>query len=188
MYNVYQDTIVITNRFLVNGDFLEQIKKVTSLHPYALILRERDLEDAAYAGLARQIASICENQNVSFFVHSKAELALNFGYEKIHMPIRLLENNPHFVKEFKQVSVSCHSLEEVQKAMELHASQIILGTIFKTDCKKGLEGKGLVFLEEACQHCNIPVYAIGGIQLERIPELKKKGAAGGCMMSGFMRL
>ena len=39
---MFKDTIVITNRKLVKGDYLEQIKKVVSLHPYALILREKD--------------------------------------------------------------------------------------------------------------------------------------------------
>jgi thiamine-phosphate pyrophosphorylase len=35
---------------------------------------------------------------------------------------------------------------------------------------------------------SIPVYAIGGITKERLLEIKQAGAAGGCMMSGMMRL
>ena len=34
----------------------------------------------------------------------------------------------------------------------------------------------------------VPVYAIGGITPERLPEVMEAGAAGGCMMSGFMKL
>jgi thiamine-phosphate pyrophosphorylase len=84
------------------------------------------------------------------------------------------------------VSVSCHSLEEAKAARG--ADMIILGTIFETDCKKGLKGKGLDFLREVCAAVSVPVYAIGGITPHRLPEIKKAGAAGGCMMSYFMRI
>ena len=91
-------------------------------------------------------------------------------------------------RDFEEISVSCHSLEDVNIAVKNGATQIILGTIFETDCKKGLKGKGIGFVEAICKACPIPVYAIGGINLERLPQVRKAGAAGGCMMSGFMQL
>ena len=66
--------------------------------------------------------------------------------------------------------------------MKNGATQIILGTIFETDCKKGLKGKGIGFVEAICKACPLPV------NLERLPQVRKAGAAGGCMMSGFMQL
>lgn len=68
------------------------------------------------------------------------------------------------------------------------ATQIILGTIFETDCKKGLKGKGTEFVREICNQCPVPVYAIGGINLERLASVMGAGAAGGCMRSGFMKM
>ena len=47
MYRDYEHTIVITNRGLVQGDFFEQMERVISLHPHAVILREKDLTDEA---------------------------------------------------------------------------------------------------------------------------------------------
>ena len=35
---------------------------------------------------------------------------------------------------------------------------------------------------------DFPVYAIGGITAARMPEILQAGAAGGCMMSGFMKM
>ena len=67
------------------------------------------------------------------------------------------------------------------------ATQIILGTIFETECKKGVLGKGVEFVREICQKCPLPVYAIGGMNLQRLPLVIDAGAAGCCMMSGFMR-
>ena len=53
---------------------------------------------------------------------------------------------------------------------------------------KGLPGRGLEFLENVCKEVDIPVYAIGGITAEKMPQILGTGAAGGCMMSGFMQL
>lgn len=63
-------------------------------------------------------------------------------------------------------------------AVKNGATQIILGTIFETECKKGLKGKGLEFVREICKACPVPVYAIGGINLERLQQVMDAGAAG----------
>ena len=83
--------------------------------------------------------------------------------------------------------MSCHSMEDMEIAVKYGATQIILGTIFETECKKGLEGRGLAVFREICHACPVPVCAIGGINMERLPLVIEAGAAGGCMMSGFMR-
>ena len=46
----------------------------------------------------------------------------------------------------------------------------------------------LLPVREICANCPVPVYAIGGINEERLPQVMEAGAAGGCMMSGFMRM
>ena len=69
-------------------------------------------------------------------------------------------------------------------------SYITAGHIYVTDCKKGLEPRGLGFLKDVCSTVNVPVYAIGGIKFDKKQweELKQKGASGGCIMSGMMEL
>ena len=79
------------------------------------------------------------------------------------------------------------------------------GHIFATDCKKGLPPRGLDFLKNVCDAVEIPVYAIGGINIAssddstaynampdisvpRLAEVMECGAAGGCIMSGMMRV
>lgn len=193
MSDRYEHTIVITNRSLVQGDFLEQLKKVARLHPYAMILREKDLSDEEYEQLAEQVLAICEDEQVRLFVHSKTEIAKRIGCRGIHMTIPGLQafsdvELRELQECFAQISVSCHSLEDMQFAVWCGATQIVLGTIFETECKKGLKGKGVAFVEEICRQCPVPVYAIGGMNEKRLPQVMAAGAAGGCMMSGFMRM
>mgnify|MGYP000712528058 FL=1 len=86
------------------------------------------------------------------------------------------------------MGTSVHSVNEVKEALELGADYLFAGNIYETDCKKGLPGRGLDFLSQVCMESSVPVYAIGGVNEERLPEILSTGAAGGCMMSGFMKL
>lgn len=193
MCKQYEHTIVITNRALVQGDFLKQMQKVIQLHPHAVILREKDLSDEEYEVLAEKLLSLCKEEKVDCFLHSRISVAYRLGCKRIHLSIPSLEamdeeKYSQLKKEFQEISVSCHSMEDVEMAVKNGATQIILGTIFETECKKGLKGKGLDFVREICKACPVPVYAIGGINMERLQMVMEAGAAGGCMMSGFMRL
>lgn len=192
MCNSYEHTIVITNRHLVQGDFLKQLEKVTKLHPHALILREKDLADDAYESLAKKVFDLCKREDITCFLHTKIEIARKIGCQNIHLSIPVLkglsETEKKALKEdFCEISISCHSMEDVEIAMAGGATQIILGTIFETECKKGVLGKGVEFVREICQKCPLPVYAIGGMNLQRLPLVIDAGAAGCCMMSGFMQ-
>ena len=189
----YEHTIVITNRALVKGDFLEQLERVLRLRPHGLILREKDLSDAAYTALAKEVLALCRKEEVLCFLHSRIPSAKELNCRNLHLSVPALdsmmpEERRQLREEFDRISVSCHSMEDMQFAVECGASQIVLGTIFETDCKKGLKGSGTGFVREICRACPVPVYAIGGITLERLPEVMEAGAAGGCMMSGFMKL
>ena len=189
----YEHTIVITNRALVKGDFLEQLERVLRLRPHGLILREKDLSDAAYTALAKEVLALCRKEEVLCFLHSRILSAKELNCRNLHLSVPALdammpEERRQLREEFDRISVSCHSMEDMQFAVECGASQIVLGTIFETDCKKGLKGSGTGFVREICRACPVPVYAIGGITPERLPEVMEAGAAGGCMMSGFMKL
>ena len=192
MCNSYEHTIVITNRHLVQGDFLKQLEKVTKLHLHALILREKDLADDAYESLAKKVFDLCKREDITFFLHTKIEIARKIGCQNIHLSIPVLKGlseteKKALTEDFCEISISCHSMEDVEIAMAGGATQTILGTIFETECKKGVLGKGVEFVREICQKCPLPVYAIGGMNLQRLPLVIDAGAAGCCMMSGFMQ-
>lgn len=185
---MYKKLIAITNRTLCSSDYFEQIARIASVHPRAMILREKDLSEAEYEEYARQVQSICEEYGVPLFIHTYDEVALRLACRRIHLSISALQKRKDVLNQFDEISVSCHSEEDVAIALEAGATQIILGTIFETECKKGLKGRGLEFVAEVTKKCPVPIYAIGGIKETNIDSVVAAGAAGGCMMSGFMRM
>lgn len=182
------DLICITNRRLCNNNFLDQIEMIASAHPKAIVLREKDLAEKEYEQLARQVMQICQKHGTQCILHSFSNAAIALGATAVHMPLPLLQKMTLQEKShFQIIGASCHSLEEAKEAQDLGCTYITAGHIFLTDCKKGLPGRGLPFLEEICKTVRIPVYAIGGISSQNIESVRKTGAAGACIMSGFMR-
>ena len=182
------DLICITNRKLCSNNFLDQIEMIASAHPKAIVLREKDLSEKEYEQLARQVMQICQKHGTQCILHSFSNVATTLGATAVHMPLPLLQKmTPQEKSHFQIIGASCHSLEEAKEAQNLGCTYITAGHIFLTDCKKGLPGRGLPFLEEICKTVRIPVYAIGGISSQNMESDRKTGAAGACIMSGFMR-
>ena len=182
------DILCITNRKLCKEDFLKRIETIASIHPKAIVLREKDLSEEEYRTLAERVIHICKNYEVPCVLHSFTKAAIALHVKAIHMPLPLLRNMSSQEKSyFEIIGASCHSLEEAQEAEKIGCTYITAGHIFLTDCKKGLPGRGLSFLQNICEKVSIPVYAIGGISTENINAVRQTGAAGACIMSGFMK-
>ena len=184
--------LAVTNRHLSVHPYPEQITRICQTHPKGLILREKDLPDEEYEKLAKNILVLCEREGVLCFLHSRIDMARKLKCEQIHLSVPALQSlseqeRSALREDFRELSISCHSMEDVEIAMAGGATQIILGTIFETECKKGVLGKGVEFVREICQKCPLPVYAIGGMNLQRLPLVIDAEAAGCCMMSGFMQ-
>lgn len=178
---------VITNSQLCNDDFLLRFEDIVKAQPDRIILREKQLSEGEYTILAEKCMNICNKYEVPFSVNTFVNTAKRLNICDIHIPLFMLKNNPLLMKNFQTVGTSVHSVEEAKTAEKLGASYIIAGHIFATDCKKGLEPRGIDFLKEVKSAVNIPVFAIGGIGMEQISPVMQTGADGICVMSHFMK-
>jgi thiamine-phosphate pyrophosphorylase len=190
------DVIAVTNRKLSQRPFLEQIKRVCQLRPEAIILREKDLSETEYAKLAEEVYNITTSYDVRLIIHTYINVARELGINTVHMSLHnMREYRKEFIDNVNKINniktgCSIHSVEEAVEARNMGASYITAGHVYATDCKKGLAPRGLDFLKNVCDSVDIPVYAIGGIDIDdgRRKEVKKYGAAGSCIMSGMMKV
>lgn len=155
--------------------------------PRAILLREKDLSEAEYAALARDVLEICQRHHVACILHNFSDMAADLGAEALQLPLPELRRMEEGKKaRYRELGASCHSIADAVEAEGLGCTYIIAGHIFETDCKKGVPPRGLDFLSEVCRAVKIPVYAIGGIQKDNIASVRAAGARGGCVMSGWM--
>ena len=181
------DIVCVTARKLCSGGFLEQLELIADARPKFIILREKDLSEEEYTALAEGAAEICRNKT-ELVLHYYWKAAIALGAGGIHLPLGIFRTLTDGDKrKFCRIGVSCHSVENAVEARKLGADYITAGHVFETDCKKGLAPRGLDFLHNVCYSVDVPVYAIGGISPDNISSVRKCGAAGACVMSGFMR-
>lgn len=180
--------ICISNRALCQDDFINRLCCISQTSVSKIILREKDLSPDEYKKLVLELFAKGDDLlKEKLILHSFYDVAIELGIKAIHMPLHLLEGMPEDKRRFFEVlGASCHSVEDALHAVSLGCTYITAGHVFDTDCKKGLPGRGLQFLEDVCKNVDIPVYAIGGINLENIKLVTDKGASGGCIMSGLM--
>lgn len=181
--------ICITNRHLVQGDFLERIEQIAALKAVdAIILREKDLSEEEYRKLSRKVLLVCEKYGKTCILHTFVQAAMELGHNKIHLPYpAFLEMDKKQRDFFRLTGVSTHAPEEARKAEQLGADYVTASHIFPTACKEGLAPRGLSYLRETVSAVKIPVYALGGIHPDNAAACLEAGAAGVCMMSEFMK-
>ncbi len=185
---MFEDFLAVTNRALCRQPFLTQIEQLAQTDVKAIILREKDLDHAEYEKLAGAVLAICDRYGKPCILHGDPKAARHWNQKRIHLPFPAFSHVGKELAEWEVVGTSVHSVKEAVLAEQAGAGYLIAGHIFETDCKAGLPGRGLDFLKQVCEAVSVPVYGIGGITPERLPLLKEAGAAGGCMMSYFMRL
>jgi len=182
------DVLCVTNRNLCEGNFLQRVEEIAANKPKGIILREKDLTEEEYKKLAEGVLLLCKKYDTLCILHSFIDAAIELGAESIHLPLHILRKMDEEKKKmFKQIGASCHSVKDAEEAQRLGCTYITAGHVFETDCKKGLEPRGLDFLKNVCESISIPVYAIGGIGSENIKSVRDAGAKGVCIMSGLMR-
>ena len=196
---------IISNRKLCENENLEkQIKKIFSAYEkkiilknfdiVALTLREKDLDKNEYLKLIEKIYPICQKYKINLILHQNYDLNLDDKYniEGIHLSYSIFKSlnqniKAELIKKYKRIGVSIHSLDEAKEVESLGASYVVAGHIFETDCKKGLEPRGLKFIKDLSSALSIPIFAIGGIDEKNSLSVINNGAFSICMMSTLMK-
>lgn len=171
--------ICVTNRTMCS----DLAKRAAALYKSGVevILREKDLSENEYERLAKKVIEVCSDVTLHTYINAAKRL----GAERIHLPLNMMTEEVR--RDFKTVGLSIHSVADAVKAEALGADYVTAGHVFVTDCKKGIAPRGLDFLKNTVCAVHIPVYAIGGVTPDNIASVRNAGAAGACLMSGFMR-
>lgn len=178
--------ICVTNRRLCFGDYLQRLEQLAQAKPYALLLREKDLDVYAYEQLALRVKEICERNSVLLIVHQHITVAEKLKLSHVQLPMPVLRAYRKAEYELC-IGASVHSIGEAAEAQSLGANYLIAGHIYATDCKPGATPRGLDFLEQVCQAVTLPVFAIGGISADKVQAIMAANAKGCCIMSEAMR-
>lgn len=197
--------IGITNRNL-SENFYGQISKISKSKLDYLIIREKDLKENELLNLSLQIKERLKTTNIKIIVNSNMNIAKIIDADGIQLSFKdftQIKNNLSTKIEkdinkdvnkleekgdiYNKVGVSIHSFEEGKIAYELGASYVIYGHVFETDCKKGVDPRGVDEIEALSKVINIPIIGLGGINQKNFEKVINAGASGIAIMSSLMK-
>jgi thiamine-phosphate pyrophosphorylase len=176
---------------------LEKIAEATEAGVDYIQLREKDLTTRDLESLAGKAVSItlklrAQNRKLktALLINSRIDVALAVNAEGVHLPAQDISPQEALIAwkcgagalarelspQSPQISISCHSPEEVAEAADA-ATMALFAPIFEKKDAPGILSTGLHALHEACGN-KIPVLALGGITLQNAHSCFQAGAAG----------
>ena len=178
---------LITNRNLVSSDeeYFRVIEEAINAGIDHIILREKELPYKIVLGYAIKIKGMIGSRKTKLFINSMYKMKNEIEGIGIHMPYNMFIELKNDING--EIGVSVHSVEEAINAYKLGASYILCSNIYETNCKKGLKGKGLLFIKDIKRVVPINVIALGGINILNYKEVLNSGADGIGIMSDIMK-
>ena len=166
------------------SDVLGKIAEAQSAGVDWIQIREKDLSARELAALLDEALKISSASKI--LVNDRLDVALAGSASGVHLTetsvsardarklASSLSGPPGFL-----VGVSCHSLDGARAAADSGADYLVFGPVFPTPSKAAYGApQGLERLAEVCRTVDIPVLAIGGIDLENAASCLAVGASG----------
>ena len=174
--------LLVTDRTQTGGRSLSSLlhQAVNAGLP-AIQLRERDLPTRELLTLAQEIHAITESCGVPLIINDRVDLMLVLGLSGVHLrsnslPVAAVRR---MIGRDRLIGVSTHSLTEVRDAGREGADYVVFGPVFDTPSKRPFGSPfGLEKLAEVCRASSVPVFAIGGITAQSVPDVRQAGAHG----------
>ncbi len=141
-------------------------------------LREKHLHDRLLLERARQVRGWTRKAGALFIVNDRPDIArlveadgVQLGQDDlpVQQARRILGPGP-------LIGVSTHNIEQVRRAILDGASYVGVGPTFPSVTKDFPNFPGLDFVRQATAETSLPVFVIGGITLENLPQAIAAGA------------
>ena len=188
MISVPRFHVVTDDHVLSDSGFLSRAAEVLEEGGAAVCLHLRGPATGGhhFYDLALHLKTVAEAAGAHLIVNDRIDVAMAVGLNAVHLGRRSLSvSETRTLVPLSTIGASCHDAVEVSAAREVDASWIILGNIFETASHPERPGLGLHILKELVVLADyVPVIAIGGVTIERVPGVLASGAWGVAVMSG----
>jgi thiamine-phosphate pyrophosphorylase len=156
------------------------------------LLQYRDKKGAARElwSESRAIVEVARQAGCSFFVNDRPDIACLVGADGVHVGQEDLtaEQARALVGPDRWVGVSTHNTKQFEEAATTSADYIAVGPIFSTSSKANPDPVvGTELLRRVRNLTEKPIVAIGGITLERAPEVLAAGADSVAVISDILQ-
>lgn len=173
--------LLITGNFLDAEDCLQRTKNALEQQGVRLVmLRAHHLSQQDFSALAEQMAVMCHAHHAKLLLNTAPEYFLSSA-DGLHLSSqRLMQcgERPVLLAADKSLGASCHNTEEIQRAVAIGADYITLSPVLPTHSHPDQSALGWRRFTELVSACPLPVFALGGVSDEHLPQANAAGAWG----------
>ena len=153
-------------------------------------LREKDLPVRELLDMAVWMRELTKGYGAKLIINDRVDVALSVKADGVHLGRNSIP--AYAVRKISgdklMIGVSTHSIEEALEAERDGADFITLGPIYPTPSKmKYGNPLGPDIIRKVKTVISIPVFAIGGITLDRVKEAREAGADGIAVVSAILK-
>lgn len=152
-------------------------------------LRAKSTDLAEVSQIAVELHRLTQKRGVPLIINDHAKIAASIESEGVHvgqddLPIAEVRT---IVGSDCVVGKSTHSLDQAIRAFYEGADYIGFGPIFATPTKPDYPPIGLGEIQKVHDAVRIPIFCIGGIKLDNLPEVIEAGARRVVIVSGLLQ-
>lgn len=150
-------------------------------------LREKEADDRETAELARALMPLAHAAGVPFVIDDRVELARAVGADGVHVgqSDAACADARRILGPDAIVGVSAQTVEQARAAQAAGADYLGVGAMFPTSTKQDADSVSLAELRDLCGAVDIPVVAIGGVNVQTAPKLAGCGVDGIAVVSAL---
>lgn len=178
----------VTDRAGLNGISLESaVEQALQGGVTCVQLREKNISFPEYVSTAKTIREVCHKYGVPLIINDDYRVAVASGADGVHvgaddMPVADIRNH---VGDNFIIGATAKTIEQALKAQSDGADYLGVGAVFPSPTKTDAVRITPEILTEICRSVEIPVVAIGGINLENVHLIKGCGQSGIAVVSAL---
>lgn len=180
---VYQITnaadLGVQNTLIKLKDSFRQGKRLVQIREPAMIKNNLRL-------FAHEVVELSHHHGVKVLINGDIELSREIGMDGVHFSsTQLMDATSR--PDTDLCGASCHNAEELFYAEQLSVDFVVLGPVLPTLSHPEAAPMGWRRFATLIRDFSLPVYALGGMQLEDLPTAWEHGAHGIAMMRGLVQ-
>lgn len=166
--------------------FLDELESSLANGVSLLQLRAKNLSDNEYRALIPEVLQRCRQVNARMLLNAEPGIAREFGAAGVHLTSeRLMALSARPLDNTYLVAASCHSLEQLEHAVNLGLDFAVVSPVRPTSSHPGAQPLGFSGLHDLTEQSSIPVYALGGMQVADLATAFRYGAQGIAAIRGL---
>ena len=180
---------IIDLGYVERGDAARIVEQMIEGGVDLIQLRGKNKSIDELVDLAAELHELTAKSSIPLIVNDYAEIATRVSLEGVHVgqnddPIEIVRQ-----KAARDILVgkSTHSLEQARAAQREGADYIGFGPIFATPTKPDYAPMGLENIRRVHTEVNLPIFCIGGINIDNLQSVIDAGAKRVVMVSALLK-